>query len=101
MTNDKEAVEGGKVRKLIISPRGFLIRGALIVGVFVLCELAGLREYAGRLIQEPTSGLQAPTGSAYLLAYTAFLFAAPVLLLGGVFFLCVLFVFARDDTPRR
>ena len=101
MTNDKEPVPVAEARKHIFSPRGFIIRGLLIVGFFVLCELAGFREYAGRLIQEPTSGLTALVGTTYLFAYAAFLLAAPALLLGGAFLFCLLFVCARDDTPGR
>lgn len=97
MTNDKEAIPTARVRKLIFSPRGFIIRGWLIVVFFVICELAGLREDAGRLIQGPTSGITALVGTAYLFAYTALLLAAPTLLLGGAFFFCLLFAFARDN----
>ena len=40
-------------------------------------------------------------GTVYLFAYTALLLVAPALLLGGAFFLCLLFAFARDNASGR
>ena len=71
--------------------KGFLIRAAIICGVFAICHLLGLREYTSVLCGTPPSGwmsreMGAFFGLLYILLYFAVVLVVPVLVIGaGVF----------------
>lgn len=71
------------------SPLGFLVRGLLLVGFFVICESLGWRDYAA--ILSGTSPTGAPLdstmsliGCTYFVAYALVVLVAPVLMIAAV-----------------
>ena len=72
-----------KVR--FFSAQSFLARGVLLLAVFAILHLLGLREYTS-FISGTTSGSSGDLlGITYFLAYSLALFIAPVLLIAAVF----------------
>lgn len=75
-----------------ISAKGLLIRGLVLVGLFLVCHLAGLRPFTGILTgtlatAAGSTQLGSLLGVIYGLAYLAFVLAAPILLIAaGVLF---------------
>jgi len=75
----------------VFSPQGFLARAALIVFVFLLCHLVGLREHTSIICGTSPSGDTADRWSAalgvlYALFWFAFVLGVPILVLAaGVF----------------
>lgn len=69
-----------------VSPLGLAARALLLIGIYAVCELIGLRENTTFL-----SGTQAASawnstvvlGLLYLFAYYGFILAAPILLLAA------------------
>lgn len=99
MRDERKETQAARPRKRIVSPRGFVAVGCALVALFVVCELAGLREHVGCVVQGQTGGLMALAGAVYLAAYAGVVLVAPVLLLGGLLFFCALLVCVRGDRP--
>lgn len=73
---------------LAFSPRGLLIRAAIISVVYLLARLAGLREYTTIISgTSPTGDVSdwwsAGLGVLYVTLYLAFVLAVPVLLIAA------------------
>ena len=75
------------LRSPFCSPLGLLARAVLIVLLYGLCELAGLRECTTFFSGTPAANLgwvvTASLGLAYTLVYLAFVLIAPILLLAS------------------
>lgn len=89
----------------LFSPKGFLVRAALIGIVYLVCHAAGLREHTAFLSgTDATAGAwragSAILGAIYLLSYFAFVLAAPVLVLAAGLLRFLLRLFA-GATPAR
>ena len=72
----------------VISPKGFLVRAAIIGTIFLLLYIAGLKEYTCVLCGTSPTGNVADSWSAmlgvsYVLCYFAFIVLAPVLILAA------------------
>ena len=70
----------------LLSPAGLAARAGLLVLVFALCEVAGLREYATFLSGTQQGGQWSSSvlgGVAYLFAYYGFVLVAPILLIAA------------------
>jgi hypothetical protein len=75
-------------RAEVFSPRGFLLRAAVIGAGFLAVHLAGLRDYTSVLNGTVGPGsanwrTSSILGVAYLIIYLAFVFVAPVLVLAS------------------
>jgi len=69
----------------LFSGWGFLSRGLLIIAVFALLHLLGLREYTS-FISGTTSGSSGDLlGVTYFILYSLTVFVAPVLIIATVF----------------
>lgn len=74
----------------ILSPRGLLIRAAVISGLFVVGHLAGWREYTTVLCGTPPTaqgfaGLASFLGLVYVLAFVLFAVVVPILIVAAGF----------------
>jgi len=72
----------------IVSARGLFTRGIVLVGVFVVCHLAGLRRFAGFLCGtlEAAPGMRevsALLGFVYVIMYLACTVVSPILLIAA------------------
>jgi len=79
------------VKRLRLSPLGFVTYAAIFVLIFLVCHLAGLREYISVLSGTSTGGetldqLSITLGSLYLIAYFLFILVVPVILVASVIF---------------
>lgn len=73
----------------VFSPLGLSVRAAELLAVFVLCHLAGLRDYTCVLCGTPPSpgaagALQAGLGVGYVVLYICATVLAPVMLLAAL-----------------
>ena len=72
----------------VFSPKGFLIRAAIIGAIFLLCYIAGLKEYTCILCGTSPTGNVADSwsailGAVYVLCYFMFIVLVPVLILAS------------------
>lgn len=70
----------------LFSPRGLAARAVLLVALYAVCEVAGLRENATFLSGTNASSAWSGTvwrGLLYLFAYYGFVLAAPILLIAA------------------
>ncbi|MBN1669926.1 MAG: hypothetical protein JXR37_02760 [Kiritimatiellae bacterium] len=77
-----------KPHEAILSPRGLLIRAAILALVFGLCHVAGLREYTSFLCGNMATATGksvfiAFLGFVYVLAFVSFWVFVPVMILGA------------------
>jgi hypothetical protein len=82
------------------SPRGFLVRAAVISVVFLAVHLAGWRDYTSVLngtVGSASAGWRTSTffGVTYLILYMVFVLAVPVLVLAAG----ILAVWSRRQNP--
>ena len=72
----------------MLTPKGLLIRAGLLAAIFLVCHLAGLREYTSFLCgMYPTTGAAAAfsafLGLVYVLMYLAFTVFVPIMVVGA------------------
>ena len=72
----------------VLSPRGMIVRAALIALTFGICHCLGLREHASFLSGTSASvdtslTLSAVLGVAYIATYLGFVIVAPILLIAS------------------
>ncbi len=73
----------------LFSPKGLVLRAGGIALLFVICELAGLRQFTTFLSGTPVSTSLGLSGSAvlgmlYIIFYLSFVLLVPILLLGAL-----------------
>ena len=92
---------GGLWRFPLVSPRGFLIAGAVLAAAFAVAHALGWREHASVVCgQWPgDSELAAASGAAYVLAWFAFVLVAPVLGFAAAIFAALLRGLGRRPPP--
>ena len=69
----------------LFSGWGFLSRGLLIIAVFLLLHLLGLREYTSFISGTTSGGWGDLLGITYFILYSLAVFLAPVLIIATVF----------------
>lgn len=69
----------------LFSAWGFAWRAMLILAVFAILHLAGLREYTSFITGTTSGNFSDILGMAYFIFYSLSIFVAPVLLLGSIF----------------
>jgi hypothetical protein len=72
----------------VFSPKGFLIRAAILGAIFFLCYIAGLKEYTCILCGTSPTGNVADNwssilGVVYVLCYFIFIVIVPVLIMAS------------------
>lgn len=85
----------------ILSPKGLLVRAAVLAVVFVILHLVGLRDFAGFLCgtleaEEGMRELSALLGFVYVIMYLAFVVVAPILVIAAG----LLFAAEKKPTSR-
>ena len=86
----------------LLTPRGLLLRAALMVALFAFCHLAGWRPHASILSGTVPSaagfGIQAILGTIYLFAFVGATVAAPILALAAA---CLSLLIPQADIPAN
>ena len=75
-------------RAPVLSPKGLILRGALLALIFTICEAAGLREHTTFISGTPTEAggsvnASAILGVIYLAAYFGFVLVTPILMIAA------------------
>jgi len=89
----------------LLTPKGFSTRAAIIILLFLVCQIAGLREYTSLLCGTLTTGgagreFVAFMGISYVMIYFAVVIGVPILVLGaGIFSIAQRFW--GQDTERN
>lgn len=89
----------------LLSPKGLVLRAAVLTGLFLAVHIAGLREYTVVLSGTSPTGIRADVwagtlGLVYVFFYFAFVIGVPILLLGAAFFM-IFQRLAPHNTPAR
>ncbi len=91
----------------LFTPRGMLLRAAVLVIVFGICHVAGLRQYTTALSGSSPGGtqpgaLEAVLGGAYAAAYLALVIVAPILAIAaGLLWAVYRLMGGRHEEPDR
>lgn len=83
------------------SPKGLLIRAAFISVIFLICEIAGLRQNTSFICGTFDAGgiagfLSVFMGMFYVLIYLAFTFLVPVLIISSIILLVYYSIIIQD-----
>jgi len=71
----------------LLTPRGLLLRAVVLVLLFAVAHLAGLREHTGVFSGGAVGALPAALGATYAVLYLAAVVVAPVLVLAALLLL--------------
>ncbi len=84
------------------TPRGLFLLAAVLVGVFLVCHLLGLRKLTGILSGTiPATETELLGGLVYVLSWFSFVLVAPILTIAGLLRLALSQALSRLDRARE